>query len=73
MIVVKVSFSSLPLLGQIRQYLRTVAQVFTEWVEKKTAEELRRSSRLNLAACASGLTCVFAFFLRLGAILGGCF
>ncbi|CAJ1343896.1 unnamed protein product [Effrenium voratum] len=27
-------------------------EVFTEWVEKKTAEELRRSSRLNLAACA---------------------
>eukprot|EP00434_Breviolum_minutum_P001143 symbB.v1.2.001001.t1/scaffold43.1/size391093/30 len=30
----------------------TNTEVFTEWVEKKTAEELKRTSRLNLAACA---------------------
>ncbi|CAK9093055.1 unnamed protein product [Durusdinium trenchii] len=29
----------------------TNTEVFTEWVEKKTAEELKHSSRLNLAAC----------------------
>lgn len=38
----------------------TNTEVFTEWVEKKTAEELKRSSRLNLAACALKLNLHYA-------------
>ncbi|CAK9082947.1 Peptidyl-prolyl cis-trans isomerase FKBP65 (PPIase FKBP65) (70 kDa peptidyl-prolyl isomerase) (FK506-binding protein 65) (AtFKBP65) (Immunophilin FKBP65) (Peptidyl-prolyl isomerase ROF2) (Protein ROTAMASE FKBP 2) (Rotamase) [Durusdinium trenchii] len=38
----------------------TNTEVFTEWVEKKTAEELKHSSRLNLAACAVKLNLHYA-------------
>eukprot|EP00435_Cladocopium_sp_Y103_P023070 s122_g5.t1 len=38
----------------------TNIEVFTEWVEKKTSEELKRSSRLNLAACALKLNLHYA-------------